>query len=135
MNEKDRQALESCGVDYSEGLEKFLDEEELYCGLLVDFLAENTFDEAKRCIEEGDKEGFLWAVHAMKSATGTLSMNGLYRLCFDTVEEVRGGDIADAKETFCKAYEVYQGIADCIRRVLGDRINVTEEQQNIHNTV
>ena len=118
MSEKNIQKLESCGVDYREGLEKFMDEEELYEGLLVDFLTENTFEEARRLLEKDDREGFLKAIHAMKSVTGTLSMNGLYRLCFDTVEEMRSGDAESARISFGKAYCVYRAIADCISDLL-----------------
>lgn len=118
MNETDRQELIKSGIDYSDGVEKFLGEADLYNGLLVDFLTENTFDEAERCMEEGDDEGFLKAVHAMKSVTGTLSMNGLYRLCFDTVEALRGGDRVEAVERFGEAYGIYSRMAECIGRVL-----------------
>ena len=118
MNENNRQLLEGCGIDYKEGVEKFLDEEELYCGLLVDFLTENTFDEAKRCLAESDTEGFLRAVHAMKSVTGTLSMNGLYRLCVESVDKLRSGDTKSAAELFERAYEVYEQISEGIRNTL-----------------
>ena len=118
VSEYDIQELEKSGVDYREGLEKFMGEEDLYNGLLVDFLTENTFDEAASSLEIGDEDGFLKAVHAMKSVTGTLSMNGLYRLCFDTVEEIRSGEPEQARECFGEAYEVYSRIAECIRRLI-----------------
>ena len=47
MSEKNIQKLESCGVDYREGLEKFMDEAELYEGLLVDFLTDHTRHEVR----------------------------------------------------------------------------------------
>ena len=118
MSEMDKARLVECGIDYSEGVEKFMDEEELYCGLLVDFLTENTFDEARICLEKGDDNGFLRAVHAMKSVTGTLSMNKLYRLCFESVDEFRSGRENEAKETFRRAYKMYTAITDCIKVVL-----------------
>ena len=70
MAEDDMQELIKCGIDYEDGLEKFMGEELLYCGLLVNFLTENTFDEAKRCMDSGDDEGVMRAVHSMKSVTG-----------------------------------------------------------------
>ena len=119
MSDRKRQALKECGVDYDEGLEKFMGEEELYDGLLADFLTENTFESAALMLEKGDEEGFLKAVHAMKSVTGTLSMNRLYRLCFDTVENMRSGEPEAAKESFIEAYAEYGRIALCIRREIG----------------
>ncbi|MBQ8965933.1 histidine kinase [Ruminococcus sp.] len=129
MSDRKRQALKECGVDYDEGMEKFMGEEELYDGLLVDFLTENTFDGAALCLEKGDEEGFLKAVHAMKSVTGTLSMNRLYRLCFDTVEHLRNGEPEAAKESFISAYEEYGQIACCIRKEIGGRA----EEQNVND--
>lgn len=120
MREIDSRVFTQCGIDYDDGVEKFMGETELYNGLLVDFLTENTFDEAECCMRKGDSEGFLRAVHAMKSVTGTLSMNRLYRLCFDTVEALRSGDSEYAEEIFSEAYRAYLRIAECIRRALAD---------------
>ncbi|SFB84769.1 Hpt domain-containing protein [Ruminococcus albus] len=120
MTEKDRAELVKCGIDYADGLEKFMDEELLYCGLLVNFLTENTFEEAKRCMDSGDDEGVMRAVHSMKSVTGTLSMYELYTLCYDTVDALRGGDRESALDSFGRAYEVYKRTVECIKRVIVD---------------
>ena len=127
MSDKDRLELESCGVDYSDGLEKFMGEAELYESLLVDFLTENTFDEAKRYLENGDDEGFMKAVHAMKSVTGTLEMNGLYRLCCDTVDCMRSGEHDKAGRIFGEVYAVYSRIAECIGRLLSGKVTRISE--------
>ena len=117
MKSEDIKRLEDCGLDYNEGLERFLGEAELFDGLLINFLTDNEFDEAKRCVDNGDLKGAEKAVHAMKSTTGTLSMNGLYKLCCEAMDAIREGDAERTKLIFGKAYEEYKRIAECLREI------------------
>ncbi len=111
-----REILIDCGIDYDGGVEKFMDEAELYERLLMEFPQDNTFDEAKECIEKGDYDGAAKAVHAMKSVTGTLSMNGLYRLCSRTVDFIRNGELQKADESFGETYSGYFKIVKGIEK-------------------
>lgn len=110
----DRDILTKSGVEYDEGIEKFLGEKELYDELLVNFLTDNTFDEAKSCVEREDYEGVLRTIHAMKSVTGTLCMNKLYRKCCQVVDSVRAKDFARVKPAFDEAYGMYETIFKAI---------------------
>ncbi len=110
-----RESLAQCGISYDDAVEKFLGEAELYESLLVNFLDDNSFDEAKVCVENGDCEGVIRTVHAMKSVTGTLCMNVLYRKCCEVVDDARANDTERMKADFAEAYEMYQKIAECIR--------------------
>lgn len=47
-------ALEKCGIDYSQGLERFMNNAELYESLLGEFVRENDFKNAKDALESGD---------------------------------------------------------------------------------
>lgn len=118
-NVKDKyiKKLEKCGVDYREGLARFMDEEELFDGLLMNFLTENSFDEAKRCIDSGDLKGAEYAVHAMKSVTGTLSMNKLFKLCSRTMDAIRDCDTDVMRTTFSQTYKNYLEIAKLLRTI------------------
>ena len=111
----DGKVLTECGIDYDEGLEKFLQSKDLYDGLLKDFLTDNSFDEAKIAVENKDSEGVIRTIHAMKSVTGTLCMNKLYLKCCDIVDAVRADRFADAEKSFDEAYAMYQKIAEGIR--------------------
>ncbi|MDO4943880.1 MAG: histidine kinase [Ruminococcus sp.] len=110
----DRDTLTECGVCYDEGVEKFLGEKELYNELLVNFLTDNTFDEAKSCVENEDYEGVLRTIHAMKSVTGTLCMNKLYRKCCQVVDAVRAKEFACTRSAFDEAYGMYKTIFKAI---------------------
>lgn len=106
--------LTECGIEYEEGLEKFLQSKELYEGLLKDFVKENSFEAAKKAMEQGDYEEVLKTIHAMKSVTGTLCMNKLYEKCCQTVDCVRSEDFTAAMENFSQAYAMYQRIVEGI---------------------
>ena len=114
-----REILISCGIDYDEGVAKFLDEAELYEKLLMDFPEDNTFEEARVCMKNHDYEGLEKAVHAMKSVTGTLSMHELYSCCSQTVSLVRSGDYDFAEKLFEKTYDKYQKITEGIKLACG----------------
>ncbi|MBR1740104.1 MAG: histidine kinase [Ruminococcus sp.] len=109
-----RDILVSVGIDYDSGVEKFLGEAELYESLLVGFLDDNAFEDARKYIEREDWEQAGKAMHAMKSVTGTLCMNELYRSCFETIEAARAHDKAGFKRGFEKAYGEYTEIARAI---------------------
>lgn len=117
MNKLYIKTITECGIDYNEGVEKFLGEVELYESLLVDFLTENTFDEAKKCAAKKNYQGLLRAVHAMKSVTGTLCMKRLYDRCSVVVGLLRDEKYDEAVAAFDKAYELYQHTAETIRTV------------------
>ena len=108
--------LTDSGIDYRDGVEKFMEDADIYETLLGNFLRENTFEEARDCASRGDLRGFEKAVHAMKSVTGTLSMNGLYRLCAETVSALRSGETGLALDTFDRALEAFGRITDSIRK-------------------
>ncbi len=110
----DRDALTECGISYDEGVEKFLGEQELYDELLVNFLTDNTFEEAKSYVDSDDYEGVLRAIHAMKSVTGTLCMNKLYRKCCQVVDAVRAKEFDRMKSAFDEAYGMYKAIFKAI---------------------
>lgn len=117
MKDKDIKMLKECGVDYDEGLERFMNEAALYDELLINFLTDNAFDEAKRCIDAGDLKGAEAAVHAMKSTTGTLSMNKLYKLCCTTMDAIHNCDADVMSITFSQAYKNYLEIAKTLRAI------------------
>lgn len=117
MNKLYIHTVTDCGIDYEQGVEKFLGEVELYESLLVDFLTENTFEEAKKCAAQKNYAGLLRAVHAMKSVTGTLCMNGLYDKCSQVVAFLRNDEFDEALAAFDNAYELYLQVADTIKTV------------------
>jgi hypothetical protein len=110
-----KQLLANCGIDYDSGVEKFLGESELYESLLINFLDDNTFDQAKQCADHNDVDGVLKNIHAMKSVTGTLCMNRLYQKCCETVAYVRSGEYSLMKERFKETYDMYTQISQAIK--------------------
>ncbi|MBR1863261.1 MAG: histidine kinase [Ruminococcus sp.] len=118
MRRNDIERLERCGVGYSDGVKKFMDEAELYEKLLVDFLTDNTFEESRADMAAGDLGAAQKAVHAMKSVTGTLCMYKLYRYCARVVDELRAGLREQAEDDMDTAYSLYRDICSAIRAVL-----------------
>lgn len=112
----DKQILIECGIDYEQGLEKFMSNVGLYERLLKNFLTENTFEEAKKAFDSKDYDGVLRAIHTMKSATGTLSMNSLYQKCCKIVDDIRAEKNELIENDFADVYGEYQKISGGIKR-------------------
>ncbi|MDD2647678.1 MAG: hypothetical protein PHI27_08950 [Eubacteriales bacterium] len=77
------------GVDYSEGLRRFVGHDDIFRGYLLEFLSESGFrrleDDIKACrYSEAFKEA-----HALKGLTGNLSLNGLHSELVALVELLR----------------------------------------------
>jgi HPt (histidine-containing phosphotransfer) domain-containing protein len=114
----DRQILKDSGIEYEQGLEKFLDMEDLYNGLLKDFLDDNSFEEAKAAVEAMDYDTVHKTVHAMKSVTGTLCMNELYEKCCEVIDYLRNARLNEMEQAFKEAYELYQKVTEGIKKGL-----------------
>lgn len=112
MNKK---ILVECGVEYEEGLKKFMNKTELYDRLLKNFLSENSFELACEQEKAKDYNGLSKSMHAMKSATGTLSMNRLYEMCCKINKDIREGSLNNVSSDFAEAYNEYKKICEGIR--------------------
>ena len=110
----DKKILSECDIDYEQGLEKFMNNTALYERLLNNFLTENTFETAKEAFDQKDYDGVLKAVHTMKSATGTLSMNILYEKCCRVVDDIRAENTSLADRDFEDMYSEYKKISEGI---------------------
>ena len=110
-----KSVLKECGVDYDEGVERFMGKAELFERLLKNFLVENTFEAAKTACEADDYDGILKAIHSMKSVTGTLSMNELYKKCCDIVVDIRANKFDTIHEDFDVIYAMYQKVCEGIK--------------------
>lgn len=107
-------SLTKVGIDYKAGVEKFMNRQDVFDRLLKNFINENSFDSAKEAIEKEDYEKVLKDIHQMKSVTGTLCMNDLYKLCCSVVDNIRANKFDDAKNDFSSAYENYTKIIEVL---------------------
>ena len=70
--------LESCGIDYSHGLARFLGDTALYESVLEMFLNDSTMDEARAAMSARDYQALFEAAHQLKGISGNQDMTMLY---------------------------------------------------------
>lgn len=82
--------LEAAGIDYEEGLTRFMDDAELFNSILVSFLDDTTFNEAQMAMNEKNYPQLMECTHAIKGVAGNLSMSRLYKASSELTELLRG---------------------------------------------
>ena len=74
MNEKQKEFLAQSGINLTDGLAYFSENERLYEKYLFRFLEEPTFPELFKAIEEDRREDARRAAHSLKGITATLGL-------------------------------------------------------------
>lgn len=81
--------LMNYGIDYTEGLRRFVGYEDIYRGYLVDFLSEKGFLRLEEDIEACDYRAAFKEAHTLKGLAGNLSLNGLFSELSGLVDSLR----------------------------------------------
>ena len=112
--------LESCGIDYSHGLARFLGDTALYESVLEMFLNDSTMDEARAAMSAMDYQALFEAAHQLKGISGNQDMTMLYGSSSCLSDMLRQNDIDEAAVAteFAVMERDYQQVTEGIRRAL-----------------
>lgn len=111
------QELESLGVNTQEGLERVMNDEDLYVMMLGMFI--DSVQSSAITLEEfdGASLGTLTdKVHTLKGTTGNLSLTPLFTRYEQTLSLLRGGEAAKAKALYQELLPIQNDILACIQR-------------------
>lgn len=114
--EESLSALEACGIDTKEGVERFMNSEELFMKFLLRFLEDTGMEEMMRAYEVGNVTECFHAAHSLKALTGNLAISCLYNLLKTMVEELRSGSFP-AKEKFSTLYADYSRVIETLQTI------------------
>lgn len=104
------------GIDYDEGVARFVGHADMYERFLRQFLADPGYAALEQAMAAGDVEAAFQAAHSLKGVTGNLSLNALYRRLIPLTDALRGeGDLELARTLFPPVQEEYRRAAACIR--------------------
>lgn len=90
--------LKNWGCNVDEALERFVNDEQLYCTCFNMFLADDTFEKLKQNIKDGDCKTAFESCHTLKGVGGNLSAGPLYTAICELTERLRAGNIDDAEK-------------------------------------
>lgn len=97
--------LKNWGCNVEEALERFVNDEELYCTCFNMFLTDNSFDSLKESVKAGDCKASFEACHTLKGVGGNLSAGPLYQAICELTERLRAGNMEHAEEYVEKILE------------------------------
>lgn len=96
--------LRQGGIDYDDGVRRFMGRADLYERLLAKFPGDGTFERIQEDYRKNDMERLLGDVHELKGLSGNIALTRLYGSADQLVALLRGGSVAQAELT--AAYEL-----------------------------
>jgi len=94
--------LQDWGCDIPGAMRRFLDDEDLYITCLSTMLADDSFENLGKGIEENNVEKAFDAAHSLKGTLGNMGLTPMYEIIIQIVEPLRDGKL----EGIAEKYEV-----------------------------
>ena len=105
------------GIDYTDGLRRFMNNASLFEKFLMRFPEDVTFGELKNALDAGDCEAAFHAAHTLKGVAGNLSLKTLIQAVSRQTETLRGGDLAGGKQQMNAVTAAYEEVVQAILSV------------------
>lgn len=114
----EKQAFVDAGIDYDDGLNRFMGQEELFVKFLLKYLDDPSYRELVKGLEDRNAEEAFAAAHKMKGVVSFLSLKDLYDALVPVVEALRHATVVDdALALFPKLQEQYLRVTAFIRTI------------------
>lgn len=104
------------GADISDGLNRLMNNEQIYIKLLKKLPDSIEKQEVLSFIESGDITTAIQNAHTIKGVTGNLSVTPLYTAYTKIVNLLRAGNISDARKLYVETIPVQTKLLDIIRK-------------------
>lgn len=117
MNGKQKEFLAKSGINLTDGLVYFSENERLYEKYLFRFLEEPTFPELFKAIEEDRREDARRAAHSLKGITATLGFTSLNTLVKAQEFELKNGRWEEGNQYTDELKKEYVRIISVLRAV------------------
>lgn len=114
----------SQGINYEEGLKRFLGKKELYHEILQIFIEENTMNDLELAMKDQDYERAYRAAHTLKGEAGNLSLDWLYRSACEFVEALKRNDVESAIQIYPKLVKYYTLVYNTIKKLIDKEYSV-----------
>ena len=109
--------LESLGVNVKEGMERVMDDKDLYTMMLDMFVtAIDTTPIQPEDFDGGTLDDLIGKVHTLKGTTGNLSIQPLFTRYTKSLGLLREGKPAEAKAVYLELLPIQEQILECIRK-------------------
>lgn len=106
--------LRKYGANVDEGLQRCINNEQLYLTLVNRFLDQNTFPDLKAAIQDHDLEKAFHIAHSLKGVIGNLSLSPLYDVICQMTELLRNRTEMDYSD-YIQRYEMSYSLLAALR--------------------
>ena len=110
----DKKDFEEAGINYNEGVERFVGSAQMYEMFLKKFLDDETFKALDEAMENGNVKEAFNAAHTLKGVTGNLSLNRLFEKLEPFVEVLRSENMEKAKADYPEIKKEYETVISFI---------------------
>ena len=109
--------LEGLGVNVKEGMERVMDDKDLYTMMLDMFVtAIETTPIQPEDFDGGTLDDLIGKIHTLKGTTGNLSIQPLFTRYTQSLTLLREGKPAEAKAAYQELLPIQGQILECIRK-------------------
>lgn len=106
--------LRKYGANVDEGLQRCVNNEQLYLTLVNRFLDQNTFPDLKAAIQANDLEKAFHIAHSLKGVIGNLSLSPLYDVIYQMTELLRNRTEMEYSD-YIQRYEMSYSLLAALR--------------------
>lgn len=103
-NSNNFEKFEKHGIDYKDGVERFMGNEELYIKYLKLFQTDGNYDQFMKHISEKQYDRAKTHLHALKGLCANLSMSSLFSICEEIEEKLEDSSQGVDIKPLAKAY-------------------------------
>lgn len=103
------------GIDYTEAMCRFGDNETLFKRLAVKFLDDPHYEALKNALSESDADTALREAHTLKGVAGNLSFTDLYHAASRVNDALRENDAATANAHMSEVDVAYAATTEALR--------------------
>lgn len=112
----DQKKCLDAGINYEEGVARFVGNAEIYNKFLNDFISDKTFSDLEAAMNDKNIEAAFQAGHTLKGVAGNLSLNNLYDKLVVFVDALRGdGNLPLAESLYPDVQEDYKNAVSFIK--------------------
>jgi HPt (histidine-containing phosphotransfer) domain-containing protein len=114
----DKDILISVGIDYDEALERFAGAITIFEKFLEEMASIKVIEPLQRALTKGETEEAFRLAHTLKGNFGNLSVKPLYQIISPLVDELKQGNLIEAKKLYIELENQYEKITEGIRKAL-----------------
>jgi HPt (histidine-containing phosphotransfer) domain-containing protein len=111
----DKEKSIQAGIDYDQGVNRFMGNVALYEKYALKFLDDTTFAQLETAMSDKNVKDAFYQAHTLKGVSGNLSFNKFLDTIIPVVEALRKEDMALAEQYFPAAQEEYKKLVQFLQ--------------------